>query len=415
MGMERYLDYLQNMAETPEESYQSLTQAWVDAQWKDTTLLKTVDEETEVGSNIFLPIEVWKNTVSEFDINVLKNAKDFRRLMFKSVKHPITRGRKYRFNNNFWLTYEETNEEEPYCEILVRRCNNIAKWVDTETGAIIEEPCILDYTLSATNPKKDKDVIVAGGSVALIVQGNERTHKLEPNQRFIFSGKPYKYVAINNYMQNNYVTNEVPLLFLDCDLDMVQPDDDLRNNIANRGSYNYSINIIQDNTEQVNGFKGKLDIEVKFNDEVVSRNVIWESNQFATVSQNGEYILTGNVGDIAQIKAYIDGNTSVYDIVDITIVNAVSDEYDLIIEPIYTKIYQNKINTFTVTLHKNGVPQTDIVTYTTSGVDKNKYELTQYGNTFTLIGLNYSGVPLTITFASGNQTKSIDVQLKSAF
>lgn len=335
--------------------------------------------------------------------------------MFQDMNRVITRGKKYKFDVNTWLTYEETNEEEPYCEILVRRCNNIAKWVDTETGAIIEEPCILDYTLSATNPKKDKDVIVSGGSVTLIIQGNEQTHKLEPNQRFIFNKKPYKYVAINNYMQNDYVTNEVPLLFLDCDLDVIQPDDDIQNNIANRHSYNYGINIIQDNTEQFNGFKGKLDVEVKFNDNIVDRNVVWESNQFATVSQNGEYTLIGNVGDIAQIKAYIEGNPSVYDIVDITIVNAILDEYDLVIEPIYTKIYQNKINTFAVTLYKNNVAQTDVVTYTTSGADKSKYTLTQNGNEFTLVGLGYSNIPLTIIFTSGTQTKSINIQLKSAF
>lgn len=60
MGMEGYLDYLQNMAETPNESQRNLQQAWVEAQWQDTTLLKEVEEETEVGSNIFFLLKYGK-------------------------------------------------------------------------------------------------------------------------------------------------------------------------------------------------------------------------------------------------------------------------------------------------------------------------------------------------------------------
>lgn len=415
MGMEGYLDYLQNMAETPNETYRNMQQAWVDAQWDNTTLLAVVDEETAVGTNIFNSVEVWKNTVSEFSVNVIKDAKDFRRLMFQNQDHVVTRGLKYQFNNNMWLVYEETNVEEPYCDILVRRCNNVAKWIDIDTGAILQEPCILDYTLSATNPKKDKDVIVEGGSVTLIIQGNENTFKLNPNQRFIFNKVPYKFVAYNNYMQIDSTTNEVPLLFLDCNLDMIQPSDDLTNNIANATEYQYSIEILSDNLQQVNGFSGDLNAQVLLNGEIVDRPVTWSSNDYATVDQNGTYTLNGAVGDIATITANITGNINANSTIQIEIVSAVVDSYELIIDPLYDFVKQNRVNTFTVTLYKNGEPQADNITYTTSGLDSSYFTLTQNGNQFTLVGLKASTTPLVINFTSGTTTKSISILLKSAF
>ena len=142
---------------------------------------------------------------------------------------------------------------------------------------------------------------------------------------------------------------------------------------------------------------------------------MFEGNEYVLVGQNGDYILNGTVGNVAKIKAYIAGNSDIYDTVDIEIVANVVDKYELIIDPLYTKINQNRTNTFTVTLYKNSIAQSDIVTYATIGVDNSYYSLTQDGNNFTLVGLKMSTIPLTITFTSGATTKSIDIQLKSAF
>lgn len=410
-----YDNFIDNLSQSPMEDYKESTQAFIDGQWLDTNLLKTVEEEIEIGLFKFSEIQVWKNSISDFSINMVKNAKDFRRLMFQDINHDSTRGRFYRFNDNYWIVYEETSEEEMYPEVSVRRCNNIAKWVDTETGFIHEVPCTLDYTISSTSPHTDKDIDTANSSVTLILQGNINTHKITKNQRFIFSGQPFKFASYNNYMQNDYVTQDTPLLFMDLDLDMIQDDDDLVNNIANRYSYVYNINIIQDNTSQVNGFSGQLNAQVKFNNEIVDRTIVWESNEFATITQDGKYTLNGSDGSVAVFKAYIEGNTTLYDEVSIEIVSTTTNVLELVVDPLHEKINANKTNIFTVTLYKDGVAQSDIVTYVESGVDSSCYSLTQNGNQFTLIGKKPSSTPLTLTFTSGTVTKSIDIRLKSAF
>lgn len=254
MPLTYFENFLDGIAKTPAENNFDDVNAYVASQWHNSTLLENVHQETEIGSFEFEEIEVWVNTVSDFTNAVIKNATDFRRLMFKDNRTKVERGRYYKFQDNYWLTYEDTTIESPYAEILVRRCNNIAKWVDAETGEIIEQPCVLDYTISATNPKVDKDIITANSSVTVIFQGNEQTHKLKRNQRFVFNGIPYKFIAYNNYMQDNYVDENVTLLFMDCDLDIEKPTDDIENNIADYYNY-YSVVINDAPSQQIKGLK----------------------------------------------------------------------------------------------------------------------------------------------------------------
>ncbi|MEG1353702.1 MAG: hypothetical protein RR255_00270 [Bacilli bacterium] len=415
--MNWYKNYLGHFAQTPDEKYRDGTQAFIDSTWEDTTLIKNIEEETFIGSNMYVSLQVLKNSISEFFVNTTKDAKDFRRIMFKEVYHKSGRGIKYRFDNNYWLVYEETTEEEPYPEISVRRCNNIAKWIDKKNGNIIEEPCILDYTLSSPNVQVTKDVSVANSKVTLILQGNENTHKLRKNQRFIFNGVPYSFKSYNNYMQNDYVTKNVPLLFLDCYLDTEQPSDDLIDNIANRFDYKYSILINQGNIEQITGFKGKLTSTVLFNGEIVKEiGIKWSTSDSKTVSidSQGNYHLLGLSGSIAVLRAYIDGNENVFSEITVNIIETVIADKILIITPKITELLQYETITINGDIYSNGIKEPDIVTctanwennnYTLTLIDKNEWDLTNN---------NMTKLPLELTFTNGVLIEKMTIKLKSA-
>lgn len=411
--MDWYTNYLANFSETPNDEWRNSHQAFIDSTWDNTTLLKTVEEETAVGTNIFNTVEVWKNSISEFTINVVKNAKDFRRLMFKDQTHDVSRGLKYRFDNNYWLVYEETTEEEPFCDVSIRRCNNIAKWVDKDTGNIIEEPCILDYELSSPNVQYTKDVATANSKVTLIIQGNDNTHKIKKNDRFIFNSVPYSFKAINNFMQNDYVDNEVPILFMELYLDQVQPSDDLVNNIANRYDYNYVLNIEQSNVEQIKGFSGTLTETVKYNDNITNIPVVWSSSDTSVViiNSSGVYNIIGDVGTTATITCSIDGNSNVKDTLTVKIISATTDNKELVVTDINTLSQYDSVN-ISANIYNNGTIQSDTVTCVANWSNNVNYTLVNNNNnTWTLTNNRMSNVPLILTFTSGNLIKQLTITL----
>lgn len=407
-----YSNYLDNISKTPNNENRELVDAFIDSQWRDSTLLTVVEEETVVGSGIYNQIEVWKNTVSSFDTRVIKNEKDYRRLLFDSVTHQSNRGRMYKFNDSYWLVYDPTNEEEVYSEVLVRRCNNTAKWIDADTGEIVEMPCILDYDISATNPKVNKDVIVANSSITMIIQGNDKTHKLSPNQRFIFNSMPYKFIAYNNYMQDNYTTQDVPLLFMDLDFDTQKPSDDVYNGIADRTLYDFKVIINENPVEQVQQYSGSLTATVLLNESTLDKQVKWSSNDYATIDENGNYVLTGNVGSVAELTAWFG---SFYDTIEITILNAVDDFYEIVISPMIAEIFEQETCVFEVNVCLNGALQPDIISVSASGPNSECYSLSQTDNKFTLTNLKQSSIPLSLVFTSGELNKTILVKLSALF
>lgn len=414
MALKYYQNYLNNIAQTPDESYRGDVQAFNNAQWDNTTQRYNILEQSIIGISIYNPIDIQVDYAIERGTG-LKKSDDYKTFNFKDIVHDVEYGLLYQYADCTWITINKSEIGSVFQSITVRKCNNIAKWVDPDNGAIYEEPCVIEYDMGASRAKQDKDIITADNSMVLIIQGNERTKRLKQNQRFIFNGRPFKLSGFNTSLQNQVgFSDEVTLYYYDLYLDIVQPSDDIQNSIANRYEYQYAINIVQDITEQVNGFVGKLNADVMLNDEIVNRNITWVGNKFVTVD-NGQYTLNGSVGDIATIRAYIAGNHDVYDEVNIKIVDVVTDIYDIVINPLFTEIRQNQAITFRADLYKNGVVQSDVVNATTSDVDLSYYMLTNIRNQFTLTCKRISPNPLQITFTSGQHNKTIQVKLKSAF
>jgi hypothetical protein len=389
-------------------------QAMIDSQWYANNLWAEVQEQDCIGSLKFHTIEVWKNTVSEFTSKIIKDEKDFRRLMFRDVDKQVERGTYYFWDGNYYMVYEGNQPEDAYPEVLVRRCNNILKWIDKDTGSIIEMPCVLDYEISSTTPKINKDVMVAFSSVTLVVQGNKWTHNLKPNQRFIFNGICYKFIAINNYMQNSYVDKDTTILFIDIDADPLKPTDNLDLGIADYNEHHYEVQINNAPSSLEQGDTGTLYACALYNGQQIPEPIIkWQGDKNITIDNDGNYTVLGEEGEVGMISAsYGDSFATI----EIVIGSSDTDiGYDIIIEPPQTVLYEQQSCTYNITPQLNGQVIDELVDISVSGAASKCYTIELQDNQCTVTNLQRSKEPLVLTFTFEDVEKSLEVQLKSLF
>lgn len=410
--MKYWDNYIENISQTPNEYYRDMTNEIVRSQWYNTTLLFNIKEETQVGSFKFCDMEAWVQTVTTFTNNIIKDSNDFRELLFKHNPHHTVRGQYYQHDNNWWIVYDTSDESSVHATSLIRRCNNVLKWLDKDTGFIYEYPCVLEYDISATNPRVDKDIIVANQSITLVVQANENTKKLKRNDRFVFNNLTYKFVAYNNYHQVPTIDGDVTLYFIDLDLDIEKPTDDLVNGIADKYEYNYEVIINNAPTQQIKGFSSTMLASVILNGENTDKVVTWEGNKYVAIDQNGVYTLNGSVGDVAQITAKFGSFSQT---VNINIIDSVPQIKEIVISPLISELNEQETVEFDVALYIDGERQDNIPTYTVSGASSNNYILSQNDNKFTLTNLHKSKDLLHIIFAINDAEAEMSIRLKALF
>ncbi|MGL4452269.1 MAG: hypothetical protein ACRCTZ_13890, partial [Sarcina sp.] len=280
-----------------------------------------------------------------------------------------------KFADNHWIVTNTSDIASVSKSVVVRRCNNVLKWIDRDNGNLYECPCVIDYDVSSPSPLKDKEIITANNHIVLIFQANDYTKKIKANQRFIFNGRPFKITGYNNVMQNGIVDFDTTILYMDAYLDTIQPTDDIVNNIANLYELQYAIVLSQDVKEQMNGYKGRIIADVNLNGVDIEKDITWTSNEFATVDSMGQYELIGNVGDTAKIYATIKGNSSIMAIANIKIVQSIVDKYEILVTPTVEDIRQYQTRVFISDLYKNGVPLHETIKITPLNLDPSYYML----------------------------------------
>lgn len=416
--MEFFNNYVNNYAESPNDSWRNLQQATITSLFEDTTIKRTILEEKVPFNQEYQEIEAWVGTVTDSTTNTEKDSNDYRSLYFEDCTHDVGRGLYYQYDNNYWLVYDSSTDLESISNVKIRRCNNRLKWIDRDSGQLFDYPCIIEYTLSATQPNVTADITTIGGRVSIIVQGNEKTRKIKKNTRFIFGEQAYKFNNWNNYMMSDYDAKTATLLFMDFTVDNVQPTDDLENGIADSAGYKYEVKILEEDFSQVKGFTGKLNAIVILNGQEVERNIIWKSEDenIISIDNEGNYTLVGENGQSCKIYACIE-NSNVCSFITIEIEEEIIEKSDIVIDPLITEIPHLQVEIISANLYKNGVKQDDKVECIPSGLDNSYYYIVDMGNNQFKIANNKisKDIPLTLTFRCGEYEESIDIKLTPLF
>jgi hypothetical protein len=399
VALSRYNNYIRNVAQTPAQSWLSQQQAFINDQWKDTTQERLVEEQNGIGCNEYSLIHVWVSEKIEQGTGY-KSSEDFAVFTFKDVNYYPQRGLYYKWDNNYWITTNTSAATNVEKEIVVRRCNNLLRWINPKNGAINSIPCVVEYDAQSPSPQVGKKTITPNNHYVIIIQGNEAVQSLRVNQRFILNNRPFKYSGCNNSLQEMTINGTPTLMYLDVYLDEIEPTDNMELSIANYSQYNFSINIRQSDFIQAPKGTGTLTADLLLNGEKFDGNIIWRSNSDAgKINSNGEYTLIGDIGDKAVFVAMLENNQYVTDEITITISDEQQDEENIVITPDINYLSQGDSVNISVYLYKNDSIVTSPMTYTASGADISSYSIIRVDdNTLSITNLKYSSVPLIIDF-----------------
>lgn len=419
--MKFFDNYLEYFNKTPNEDYRELAQIFLDADkhWDNNILQDTIIiEDSPRTFNYSMNIEknVYIDSVSEVSTNTVKIEGNYVSVTFRDCDYEYQRGSMfYRPSNKcYYLVYQSTNYMRSFSKCKAIQCNNILKWIDSDTNEIYAFPCSMGQELTSTTSQDLKFISVANARMTIMVFNNDKTSKLKLNQRLIFNGVPYRINEIKNYEEDNAIDRNVNVLFIYLERSSIEATDDLINGIANRYEKEYSLNIDQETIEQISGFTGTINAELLCNDVIVDNPVLkWSSSDenIVTIDDNGNYTLVGSDGELATIKC--EYTSDIYKEVVVSIVDVTTVVKDLIITPNEDNISISKGGyvDFHCNLYIDNVKQTDKIPYTLTGADKN-YTKLDLVDGVRINCITPTTELLKLMFSFDGLTKEVDIKLK---
>ena len=416
-----FSNYLDNVAQTPNEQWRSEQQAFIDGAYENTTVMKNdvYEEGYPFDFKFINNPQCWVGTVLDVTTGIVKDSDDYRSLYFKDISHSTHRGEYFKWGDNYWLVYETTNELETISRCNIRRCNNWIKWLNAK-GEVIQYPCVIEGELTSANAQVSKTITQANSHINVIVQGNPDTLSLTKNTRIMFNHSVYKFIAINNYMQQDYVDDNTPLLFMDFYLDMEIDEDNVEENLADDLRKDFTVECDITQLRGQIGSVGNIISKVYHKNNLIDDvRMEYTSNNddVITIDDNGYYHMISN--GTATINVRILGNEPSSIDIPVIVEDVINVEYNMVISPMITSLKQGVSRTISAQVYDNLNNKIDsVISLVASGIDNSHYSLIDNGNnTWTITNILQSKTPLTLTFLNDvyNLECTINVKLKAMY
>jgi hypothetical protein len=366
---------------------------------------------------------------------------DYKKILFKDLSHAVGLGFMYQFDDNYWLTINSEKTKNLAASSTVKRCNNTLRWYDYATGALYSEPCNLDYEIlrNVNNESPSSLIVTPSGRFEILVQFNDRTNLIRPNQRFLFGNEDnwtaYKIVGggINNFQNIETLDNTTPgMLRLTVVVDYLSDNDDLTDGVAYENKQEYALTLGQTGISGILGATGiQIYPTVTLNGERVTRTVDWSSSNTGIAIIGATGIASGQTGvpslltlgrtGTAVVTGALSGNTGIHAHVNITVSSSSSNIYQVVIDPNKNYILEGKTQAYTVYLYTNGVKGSETFTFSVNAgtVPSDHYAFSYTatpGNAFSVENKEmFLTDHLTITCTSGSYTGSIEVNLRGVW
>jgi len=350
---------------------------------------------------------------------------DFKNFIFSNSSSPVFTGKLFKWKENYWIAVNANTYESVSNNCVVRRCNNMLKWID-KTGSIISEPCIMIETVKQSNDYTGDKLTTVSGFTGLFCQRNANTNMIVSNQRFLFGTKGNRKAfkifgdGIKNFLNSETENDNSPSVTeLTIGGAFVYPDiDDLENGIANRFLDNFTLKINDVDFTDLVGVEKQLEAIVKKEDIVMESPLTWNSSDNKVVFVD-DY---GNIKLLKSGEAYItcglENNDIVSDSIKITVALSKADCYEVMVDPDIDGIKEGNRQLFTVNLYKNDIKQEDSFIFTeVSDIPSNNYSFTIVDdNSFIVENKKaYFVDPISIECVSGEYSRTVVIDLKGGW
>lgn len=408
----------------PNDYFRDLQQEAINGLFDCTSAKYTIQEQDGIGKKTFHEVEAWLDYIVGTTSSGVKNGQDFTQLMFRDIDHFVVQGLYYIFDGNYHIGYFYNKYDGLEKALAVRRCNNFMRIVDPENGSIFSIPCVIDYDMASPSQQVSSYIITPNNHAVVMVQGNEDTRRLfKLNKRFMFNGRPFKLLAYQNTLNYDLNHQHPTLLWLDLYLDEIHDKDDIENNIAYNGEYNYTVTVDADDIQAEAGAVGTLTATVMLNGVETAGEVEWASSneRIVIVNELGQYYINGYVGGEAQIIAFLKGNENAKGSINVKVVEENVIEPVVLIDPAFTKIRQFESLPLKITV-KYGHMMLDTFTdlqislAPDSSVFSNDYiTLTEENGQYIITANSIATVPQNLYITIQNDSPSFQVQQQFTF
>lgn len=268
--------------------YMESLQSKIDAEWDYRHNLCDIEEENQkqmkytTNEPKYTPVEaVVQHVITDTGV---KLANDWKKLVFKNIKHPIFRGKRFRFSLDFeknpLYTEEEKRTESSIwigvnfdkvsatSGIVVRRCNTNIGFAGSPTltyDNITEyhyEPCILEDDFKYINVYMNSVVNISQAEIYAIMQYNHFTKHIKINDRVVIGNTDLEDRENNAVFKVKAVAKstgestfnvgvlsentDVSLVVVALSKDLVDSQDDLTNRITSQPPL---YQVVQEDTE----------------------------------------------------------------------------------------------------------------------------------------------------------------------
>lgn len=409
---------------SPSQYYKTELQNKINLEWPYASDIYQILEESPFSSGSYVHTEVRINH-TPISTTGEKLGDDWKELIFKDITHSRGIGYKYQYDNNYWLTINSDIYRKVTASTTVRRCNNSLRWID-EYGNLYTEPCVIEYKIQSNKDYGKGNFPIPEGFIQIYCQLNPNSRKIKPNQRFLFGNTDnwtaYKVYGdgVRNFLNNQTMDDDsTPLLMLTMGANYINEGaDDLVNGIAEVNRIVYTIST---SPSSVLGSVGDIidfNSIIYLNDVPTDKEVTYSIISSGSGAMSGSSLTLTNSGSFIVSSCMIN-NTSVYKNIPVIVSASNVVNNDILVTPNPDFILQGDTINYTANLYKDGVSQSDSLSFSVNenGVNSKNYTLTITGVNSFSIKNNIKDMrnPIIIVCTSGSIIKNFPIVLKGSW